>query len=58
MVTGQEICQLTGDDVTPGGGHIVGGHEPEAEQSQEDPPVPDQVGHEQEHILSLGELAE
>jgi len=50
--------QKSGDDVTPGGGHVVSGHEPEAEQSQSDPPVPDQVGHKHEHVLGLGELAE
>lgn len=55
---GQGTCQLTGDDVTPGGGHVVGWHEPEAEQSQRDPPVPDQVGHKQKHVLGLRELAE
>ena len=55
---GQGLCQLTGDDVAPGGGHVVGGHEPEAEQSQRDPPVPDQVGHKHKHVLGLGELAE
>ena len=58
MIMGQEICQLTGDDVTPGGGHVVGGHEPEAEEGEQDPPVADQVGHEHEDVLSLGQLAE
>ena len=49
---------LTGEDVATGGGHVVGGHEPDAQERHEDPPVADQVGHKQEHVLRLGELAE
>ena len=45
--------QQAGDDVAPGGRGVVGRHEPEAEQGQHDPPVPDKVGHEEEHILGL-----
>ena len=45
--------QQAGDDVAPGGGAVVGRHEPEAEQGQHDPPVPDQVGDEDEDVLGL-----
>ena len=30
---------LTGEEVAPGGGHVIGGHEPDAQERQEDPPV-------------------
>ena len=40
----------------PDGGRVVGGHEPEGQQGQEDPGVPDEVGDEQEHVLGLGHV--
>jgi len=50
--------QQTRDSVTPDGGRVVGGHEPEGQQGQEDPSVPDEVGDEQEHVLGLGHVPE
>ena len=45
--------QQAGEDVTPGGRGVVGGHEPEAQQGQKYPGVAYQVRHEQEHIFTL-----
>ena len=46
-----QSVQQAGDDVTPGGHRVVGRHEPEAQQGQQDPHVADQVGNEQKDVL-------
>ena len=45
--------QEGGEDVAAGGQAVAGGHEPETEESQQYPGVSDQVGDEQEDILTL-----
>ena len=45
--------QESGEDVTPGRQDVVGGHEPETEQGQQDPTVAYQVGNEEEDIFTL-----
>ena len=42
----------------PAGQDIVGRHDPEGEESQEDPGVAYQIRHKQEHILRLAQLPE
>ena len=49
---------VTWENVAPGSRDVVGGHEPEAEEGEQDPPVADEVGHEHEDVLRLGQLAE
>ena len=47
---------LTGEDVATGGGHVVGGHEPDAQERHEDPPVADQVGHKPSDVTRINSL--
>ncbi len=48
-----EGVQEAAQNVTPSCRHVVGWHEPERQQSQENAPVPDQVGVEHEDVLGL-----
>ena len=45
--------QEGGEDVAAGSQDVVGGHEPETEQGQQDPDVAYQVGNEEEDIFTL-----